>query len=61
MDVQAIEVNGVLMLVCGYAAACDTGTLKAYQHPVLGPVPICTKHAAFAGVEDRLIDCEVSR
>lgn len=58
---QATLVNGTMKMVCGYAAACDNTTDEAYEHPVLGPTPICTKHQRFAGIKpDRLIAIEVS-
>jgi hypothetical protein len=61
MNVQAVEVDGVLHLVCAWFGRCGNPTLKATEHPVLGPVPVCTQCARKAHIPDsKLIDCEVT-
>jgi len=47
---QAMEFDGVMMLVCEYFARCTNGTLKVYDHPVRGYVPTCDKCAARMGI-----------
>lgn len=38
---QAMESDGVMMLVCEWFAGCTNGTLLVVDHPVLGQVPTC--------------------
>lgn len=57
---QATLVDGVLMMVCGYFAACTNTTLKAVDNPAVGPVPVCARCQARMGIPDgRLMDVEV--
>jgi hypothetical protein len=44
-EAQAMEVDGVMMLICQYFAKCANGTLKVYDHPALGYVPTCDRCA----------------
>lgn len=53
MKAQAVEVDGVMMLVCQQYARCTNTTLTVLPHPILGPVPCCTRCAnRFGNVAD---------
>lgn len=56
---QAVETPEGMKMVCGWVAACTNTTDKATQHPILGPVPICTQHAQQHDISE-LLDIDVS-
>lgn len=57
---MAVEVDGVMMLVCGWFARCGNPTLKVYDHPALGMIPTCDRCRMRAGVAaSALQDVEV--
>jgi len=58
-EAQAMEFDGVMMLVCQYFGACTNGTLTVYDHPVLGPVPTCVRCARKAHVANDLKPIEL--
>jgi hypothetical protein len=42
--------DGQFEAVCLYSARCDDTAEQATAHPVLGDLPICPKHIAFAQI-----------
>lgn len=59
-EVLAIDTPTGMQLVCGWYARCANPTLKAHDHPAVGVVPVCSRCAEKAGINELdLIDCEV--
>lgn len=42
--------DGQFEAVCLYSARCDEVAEQATEHPVLGELPICAGHIAFAEI-----------